>query len=80
MGVQVWVYLPEIISPLTQLSQLPFVQIENFLNFLKLTQPLSLVQFLRPLEAFKQKAQVYLWGAVCTYYVLCTMYFTISVC
>ena len=64
MGVQVWVYLPEIISPLTQLSQLPFVQIENFLNFLKLTQLLSVDQFFRPLEAFRQKAQFYRWGAV----------------
>ena len=37
---------------------------ENFLRFSKLTQLLSVGQFLRPLEAFKTKRQVLLWGAV----------------
>ena len=37
---------------------------ENFLKFSKLTQLLFVSQFLRPLEAFKTKAQVLLSGAV----------------
>ncbi len=37
---------------------------ENFLRFSKLTQLLSVGQFLRPIEAFKTKRQVLLCGAV----------------
>ena len=51
-------------SQLTNLENFCGYQIENFLNFSKLTQLLSLGQFLRPLEAFKTKVQDLLTGAV----------------
>ena len=48
----------------SKLDNLSAHKIENFLNFSKLTQLLSVGQFWRPLAAFKQKGPVLLSGAV----------------
>ena len=50
--------------PWFKLKNFSAQQMENFLRFSKLTQLLSVGQFLRPLEAFKTKRQVSLVGAV----------------